>query len=115
MLLDYVNNKGIEAVLITRLVDTKEEKVFRQASTNVGSPYYLNFNNYFSHAQTQMSSPGYMATQTVVLLETNLYQVKGQELIWSMSSDTVESGSIQQLMKSVTSKVLASLKKDNLI
>ena len=115
VLLDYVNKKGIEAVLVTRLVDTKKEKVYRPSSTNPGPGYYLNFNHYVNQAQGQMSSPGYMATQTVVLLETNLYLIENQELIWSMSSDTVESGSIQQLMKSVTGKVLGSLKKDNLI
>jgi len=114
-LLNYVNSKGIEAVLVTRLVDTQQEKVYRPASTNTGAAYYQNYNNYFTHAQSQMSSPGYMATQTVILLETNLYQVKNKELVWSMSSDTVESNSIQQLMKSVSKKVVATLKKDQLI
>lgn len=118
VLLDYVNNKGVEAVLITRLVDTKQEQVYNPPSAgyiNPSASYYLNFNNYFSHAYTQVYSPGYMTTQTIVLLETTLYQVKDKELIWSMTSDTVESGSVQQLMKSVTGKVLASLRKGNLI
>lgn len=114
-LLDYVKNNGIEAVLVTRLVDTKQETVYRPASTNAGPSYYQNYNNYFNHALTQRSSPGYMVTQTVILLETNLFQVKNQELVWSMSSDTVESNSIQQLMKSVSKKVVATLKSDQLI
>ena len=62
-----------------------------------------------------MSKPGYMATQTVVLLETNLYEVKNMDLVWSMSSHTVESNSVQQLMKSVSNSVRATLKKDKLI
>ena len=114
-LLEYVNRNGIEAVLVTRLVDTKQEKVYRPASTNTGTAYYGHYNSYFTHAQTQMSKPGYMTTQSVVLLETNLYEVKNKELVWSMSSDTVESNSVQQLMKSVSKSVLATLKKDKLI
>ena len=56
-----------------------------------------------------------MVTQSVVLLETNLYEVKNKELVWSMSSDTVETDSVQQLMKSVSKSVRATLKKDKLI
>ncbi len=114
-LLDYVKKQGIEAVLVTRLIDTKKEEVYRQPSTNPGTGYYRNFHNYFGHAHSQLSSQGYMTTQTVILLETNLYQVKNQELVWSMSSDTVQSNSIQKLMKSVSKKVLTTLKKDQLI
>jgi type II secretory pathway component PulF len=99
---------------VTRLVDIKQEQVYRPASTNVTS-YHRNYNSYFTHAQTQMSKPGSMVTQSVVLLETNLYEVKNKELVWSMSSDTVETNSIQQLMKSVSKSVRATLKKDKLI
>ena len=114
-LLEYVNRKGIEAVLVTRLVDVTQEQVYRPASTNAGAAYHRNYNSYFTHAQTQMSKPGSMVTQTVVLLETNLYEVKNKELIWSMSSDTVETDSVQQLMKSVSKSVRSTLKKDKLI
>jgi len=114
-LLEYVNRKGIEAVLVTRLVDVKQETVYRPASTNTGARYHRNYGSYFNHAQTQMSKPGSMVTQSVVLLETNLYEVKNKELVWSMSSDTVETNSVQQLMKSVSKSVRATLKKDKLI
>jgi hypothetical protein len=118
-LLDYVTSKGIQGVLVTRLVDTRKETVYHPPTSSYGysggPAYYRNFNSYFSYYQDQVYSPGYTTTQTVVLLETNLYQVKNQELIWSMTSDTVESQSIHKLMDSVSKKVLASLKKDQLI
>lgn len=117
-LVDYVTSKGVEGVLVTRLVDTRKEKVYRRPSMGYSHPssaYYLNFNSYLSHAYTQVYSPGYTTTQTVILLETTLYKVENQELIWSMSSDTIDSSSIQKLMDSVSKKVLATLKKDQLI
>ena len=49
------------------------------------------------------------------LVPIDLYLVKNKELVWSMSSDTVEPDSIQQLMKSVSKKIVAILKKDTLI
>ena len=77
--------------------------------------HYYNFNAYYSYAYTQFSRPGYYTTQTIVLLETNLYEVNTQELIWSMSSDTVEASSVVKLIESASRKVQASLEKDQLI
>jgi hypothetical protein len=118
-IINYVNDKGIEAVLVTRLVDTQKETVYYPPSGRYygGShAYYRNFNSYYSHAYSR--TRGYKGINTVVLLETNLYQVKGQELVWSMSSDTIESShvsSVRQIVDSASKKVLSTLKKDKLI
>jgi len=117
-ILAYANNKGIEAVLVTRLVDTKKEKVHHPPSgAYYGGAFghYGRFDSFYPYAYNQVYSPGYTTTQTIVLLQTNLYQVKGQELIWNMSSDTFDPSSINQLMDSVSKKVLATLKKDQII
>ena len=114
-IIDYVNNNNIEGVLITRLVDTTQEQVYHPPTGNYAGSYryYRNYGSYYSYANNR--SRGYTTTQTTVLLETNLYQVKSQELIWSLASDTIKSGNITQLIDSVSKKVLATLKKDQLI
>jgi hypothetical protein len=117
-ILAYANNKGIEAVLVTRLVDTKKEKVYHPRSGvyhDVAFGHYGRFDSFYPYAYNNVYSPGYTTTQDIVLLQTNLYQVKGQELIWNMSSDTFDSKSTNKLMESVSEKVLATLKKDQLI
>ncbi|MFT5729540.1 MAG: hypothetical protein ACI8PB_003711 [Desulforhopalus sp.] len=117
-ILAYANNKGIEAVLVTRLVDTKKEDVYHPPSgAYYGGAYghYGRFDSFYPYAYNQVYSTGYTTTQTIVLLQTNLYQVKGKELIWNMSSDTFDPRSINQLMDSVSKKVLATLKKEQLI
>lgn len=115
-IIDYVNNNNIEGVLVTRLVDTKQEEIYHPPSNHYygGSyRYYTNFGSYYSHSLAH--SRGYTTTQTSVLLETNLYQVKNQELIWSLASETTKSDSIPQLIDSASKKVLETLKKDQLI
>lgn len=118
-ILDYARNNNIEGVLVTRLVDTKQETVYHPPAGGYygGSyGYYRNFNSYYSHAYGR--TRGYTTTKTIALLETNLYQVKDQELVWSMSSDTIEADitrSVRQMVDSASKKVLATLKKDQLI
>jgi len=117
-IMDYVNENGVEGVLVTRLVDTRKEKVYYPPIGGFyGGPYgyYNRFNHYYSHAYDTIYSPGYTDTLTTVLLETNLYRSDTRELIWSMSSDTFEPRSINDLVDSASRKVLETLKKDQLI
>lgn len=116
----HVKEKGIEGVLVTRVVDTKQEEVYHPPTTGIryyNEPfgYYNHFSSFYPRAYTQVYSPGYTTTQTIVLLETHLYKSDTQELIWSMSSDTFDPKSTTQVIDSVSKKVLAALKKDKLI
>ncbi len=118
-ILNYVKDKGMDAVLVTRLVDTKQEKGYYPPTGSFyggyyGGPrhgYYNNFGTYYDTVYT----PGYTTTYTTVILETNLYDAASQELVWSMSSDTFDPTSTNRLAQSVSKKVVQSLQKDNLI
>ncbi len=119
-IINYVKNEGIEGVLVTRLVDTKKEEVYYPPSGgyyDYGGRYgfYNRFGSYYPHAYDRVSTPGYTATYTTVLLETNLYLTENMELIWSMSSDTFDPNSMNQLVDSVSKKIISTLQKSNLI
>lgn len=117
-ILDFVNAHNVQAVLVTRLVDTKKEEIYYPPSGDYYSGphgYYNRFNRYYPYAYDTIYTPGYTDTMTTVLLETNLYKSDTKELIWSMSSDTFEPSSMTQLVDSVSSKVLELLLKERLI
>lgn len=114
----YVRQHAIDGMLVTRLVDTKQEQVYHPPrGVYYGGPfwYYNHFYNYYPYAYDRVYSPGYTTTRTIVLLETNLYQAATQELIWSMSSDTFDPRSINQLVESVSKKVIEGLRRDLLL
>lgn len=114
----YVRQHAIEGMLVTRLVDTRTEQVYHPPrGVYYGGPfwYYNHFYNYYPYVYDRVYSPGYTSTHTIVLLETNLYQAATQELVWSMSSDTFDPRSINQLVESVSKKVIQGLRKDRLI
>lgn len=120
-ILNYVKDKGMDAVLVTRLVDTKEEKAYYPPTSvsYYGGGYYGGarhryYNNFGSYYDT-VYMPGYTTTYTTVILETNLYDAASQELVWSMSSDTFDPASSNKLSESVSKKVVQALQQDNLI
>jgi hypothetical protein len=114
----YVSHHAIDGMLVTRLVDTRKEQAYHPPrGVYYGGPYwyYNHFYNYYPYVYDRVYSPGYTSTHTIVLLETNLYQAETQELIWSMSSDTFDPRSINQLVESVSRKVIQGLRRDRLI
>ena len=121
--LAYVKKNGTEAVLVTRLVDVTQEKAYYPPTTNyVGSyyggtsyGYYNSFGSYYPHAYNTVTTPGYTTTLTTVLLESNLYQSSTQDLVWSLSSETFDPKSVNELVESVGRKLAKSLQENGLI
>ena len=118
-ILDYVLAHGMDGVIVTRLVDVVREKAYYpprggQADIYYGRSHYGYYNSFGTYYD-EVYRPGYTATFTTVLLETNLYDVATQQLVWSMSSGTLDPDSLDKLAESVSAKVVKAMQKDNMI
>lgn len=99
---------GFDGVLIMRLAGVTERV------TPVGSPYGT-FDGYYDWAGAAVYAPGYLQTDTIVHVVSNLYSLEGNKLIWSGVSQTFDPASSRQFMTDVTKAVAKSLQKDRLI
>ena len=82
---------GADAVLVTRLVDKETVNTYYPPSYSTvaaPSPYYGGWYGYYSMGYSYMTSPGYVEENKVYRLETNLYDVNGDKLIWSGLTET---------------------------
>jgi flavin-binding protein dodecin len=82
---------GADAVLVTRLVDKQNYQTYYPPSyTTVAAPtaYYGGWYGYYSTGYSYMSSPGYVANNEVYRLETNLYDLQGDKLVWTGITET---------------------------
>jgi len=117
-IIDYVLKNNIDGVLVTRLVNIVEEKAYYPPSGGYSGRYYGSryryYNNFGSYYDTAYR-PGHTETFTTVILETNLYDTKTQDLVWNMASDTFDPASVNKLAQSVSEKVVKALQEDNLI
>lgn len=123
-ILEYVKKQGIGAVLLTRMVDVREEKAYYPPTGGYydgyyrgyyyGGPYHRYY-NHFGSFYDRVYTPGYTTTFTTVLLETNLFDTGSQQLVWSMSSDTFDPDSTNKLAESVSRKVLDALQDSGMI
>jgi hypothetical protein len=99
---------GFDGVLIMRLARISERV------TAVGDPYYT-FDGYYGYAGSAVYAPGYLETETVVHVVSNLYSLQQNKLIWSGTSQTFDPSSAKSFMTDVSKSVAKSLQKDRII
>lgn len=100
---------GMNGVLIMRLTG-----VTQQVSA-VDNPYYGTFDGYYDYAYAGVYDPGYLQTDTIVHMVSNLYDLDQNKLIWSGVSQTFDPASAKSTMNDVSKAVAKSLQKDRII
>ena len=99
---------GVDGVLVMRMTGVSEQV------TAVDGPYGT-FDGYYDYAGGAVFAPGYLETDTVVHVVSNLYDLNKNKLIWSGTSKTFDPASAAQFMTDVSKAVAKSLQKDRLI
>ncbi len=110
VILHAVDQFKNDAVIITNLIN-KEIK-----DTNIrGSQLDSGFYGFYLMRHSYAYDPGYSRTSKTILLETNLYDVKTEKLIWSGQSKTLSKDSKYQIINDVIKVVIHDLTKNQLI
>jgi len=123
----------VQAVLITRLVGTSEQKYYYPPTAY---PYYYNWNLYhprpynyypypygygygygypYMYPYNYMQIPGYVQTYKYVDLETNIYDSNLHQIIWSAASQSFESQNINEVVNDLAKLLTGELKRNKLI
>ena len=110
MILNAVKQFGNDAVIITHLIDKEEKEVYTRGG-QVDRGYYGYYHRRFSYAR----DPSYSSTSKTLRLNTNLYDVKTEKLIWSGQSKTLSKDSKYQIINDVIKVVINDLQKNKLI
>ena len=100
--------QGFQGVLVMRLAGVSEQV------TSVGGPYGT-FDGYYDWAGSAVYSPGYLQTDTIVHVVSNLYSLEQNKLVWSGVSQTFDPASAKSFMNDVSKAVAKSLQQDRLI
>jgi len=116
---------GFDGVLITRLLSVDESKDYTAPSTynnpqtryypGGGGMYGYGFYGFYGTTYAEVHTPGYFDTSTTIRLETSLYSLATDGLVWTGQSDTVDPSSIPDARASMTAAVAKKLKDEKLI
>jgi hypothetical protein len=90
-----IKSSGADTVLISRLVDTKTIEAYMPGQIYVVPGFYYGWGTYYD---VLFMDYGYTGDVQVAYIETNLYDVKTEKLIWSGHSKTERTYGEQQLI-----------------
>ena len=110
-----IEGKDIDAVIVTHLVAVDEEKVYRQSMDYHPAIGYRGLYSYYPHVNTYVHQPGYYTTHDVVRLETNLYEVASEQLVWSAQSRSFAPESAKEVIDDLIKLVIKDLRDKGLI
>ncbi|MBW1841189.1 MAG: hypothetical protein JRF27_01125 [Deltaproteobacteria bacterium] len=108
--------QGMDAILITHLVGVEEKEVYHppmydpfvvSGVRDFGSLYYTNYHATYT--------PEHYTKHEYVRLESNLYDVETEQLIWTAASETVDPKSVDETIDTLCKAVIKNLRKNNLI
>ena len=106
-----IKGQGMGAVLVMRLAGIEEKEVYRQPNfQHENMTYFSYYNRAF-----QQSNDGIYEQYKVVTLETNLYDTRSGELVWSMQSETMDVSQPRQVVEAQIELTIKTLAKRGLI
>ncbi|MFW2372033.1 MAG: hypothetical protein ACN4GM_02860 [Gammaproteobacteria bacterium] len=109
-------DKNIDAVIMTHLVAVDEETVYNPPVTHVSpNAYYGRYYNYYPTVNSYVQSPGYYSVNTLVKLETSVYDTKTAALVWSAQSSTFNPDTVEDVINPVIKLVIKDLKERQLL
>lgn len=107
-ILNAINQFENDAVIITHLIDKEKKEVYTRGGQGARG-YYSFYHSSYAY------DPGSSSTSKTVLLETNLYDVKTEKLIWSVQSKTWTKDSKKHIINDVIKVVINDLQNNKLI
>lgn len=110
-----VKESGSDTILMTRLIDIRKDTQYIPPDYVYAPPayYYGGWHGYYNRAY--MVSPGYTVEYETAVLETNVYDLKTDKLIWSARSDAPTDGKMGKHIKDFARSIITQLSEAKLI
>ena len=104
---------GIETIFVTHLISVEEKTVSRPTRTQhyLGRP----FGTYYHNSKERANSPEIELKRKNVKLESRLFEVSTEKMIWSTTSETFESKSAKDVIDSLSQAVIKNLRDNKFV
>jgi len=109
----WFEQAGVQAIVVMRVVSADKETTYTP-STWV-SPYYGTLWGYYGYGWGGMYVPGYSREDLVLVIETLIYSVPRNTLLWAGVSETKNPTQLQKVVADVVESAAKEMKKQGLV
>ena len=110
-LLKVVEKANAKIVLMTRLIHSKEKTVVQQSVGQYSEDYNESIGTAFMAANEPVSA----VVKTTKSLETGIYEVKSEKLVWKAVTESVNPEITRKYMNKLTGLLMSRLESDKLL
>jgi hypothetical protein len=111
-----VEKTGAVAVVVLRVTGKDQEVTSTAASAiYMGPSYGTYWGGYYGFGWSMAYDPGYVRTETSLYVETLVYDLKQDKLVWAGSSSTTNPKRVDSLVRDIVGKVAGEIKKQGVI
>jgi hypothetical protein len=105
-IVEKVRSSGANLVMVSRLLGVNEVQTYVPGTVGY---YPTGYYGYYAGGMAVVGTPGYYETDTEFELETNVFDVASEKLVWSGASQTVDPSNMSDLCNSISSAVVQSM------
>jgi hypothetical protein len=105
---------GADVVVSMRVVGVDQSVSYDPARWS-GSPIYGSWWNYWGFGWGGVYSPGYLYTDTVVGIETLVYSLNPDKLLWAGMSETFNPRDVNQAVRHVAEKAVQTMSDEGVL
>jgi hypothetical protein len=106
---------NFDGAVTMRLVDVDKEKIYTPGNTSFYPSYYGNFSGYYHRSWSYYSSPDYYATSKTYTVETNVYSIKQDKIIWSGLTETTNPDGLKKMTEEIAATVYKKMIREGFI
>ena len=109
-----IHATNCDGILTIALLNKETEMSYVQGTAYAGGPYRT-FGGYYGYGYGSFYSPGYYQEDKIYSIQTNLYDAKNENLIWSAQSKTVNPSSLDDFLQGYEKAIAEQVVKDGVM
>lgn len=109
----WFERRGIEGIVVMRLMGRDRRQTY-VPGTSWASPYYSSLWGYYGYGWGAMYDPGYIREDTVVEIETLVFSVPKNLLLWAGVSETKNPKDARKLLADLVKEAAKEMRKQGL-
>jgi hypothetical protein len=120
--LKMITDAGYDGAIVLSLLDIKEQTqyvpgqaYYQPAYMGRYGGYYRGFYGYSFYAYNVVSTPGYYVEKVNIYIETRLFDIKADEMLWASNSETMDPTNLKEFSKSLARAVVTTMITDNIV
>jgi len=114
---EFLEKANVVGVVAMRVVGKDQQITQSAGGMYWGGPAYATFwgAGYYGYGWGGVYSPGYIQTDTIVIVETLVYSLPQNKLVWAAQSETTNPSKVGPFIHELVTKAAAEMEKQGLI